>query len=360
MKRFVIAGLILCLVTLFSCSRKKKETTQQASIRAETPGGDDFEWNEEELDIQKLIDKSHFNSLIPDEKLNKNDERTSSLEQTFDDFTAEEERLGSEVLSYLEDESNFTSPIIEETPEPSDNLENNEETTVPKVESVEKRLLDANNKLKAMEFESEVFVPYSKEDSSVLVHYSNKNAVRLFYDNLYRLTKKEYWKMDSVENSKITGTEFYSYEGESKKPYEKKIQTDSAVFVSKLNENGLVIRIEKIVDKKTCSVTTITYDNKDRIITQSVTEDGIVKKEVFNYSVSDKAEEKGEEEVPPDYEYYENNNLVTKTEYSKKGVYSTTIWFDKTNSVRTDYENYVKVREVYYTNGVERRVKNYE
>ena len=64
--------------------------------------------------------------------------------------------------------------------------------------------------------------------------------------------------------------------------------------------------------------------------------------------------------MPPDYEYYENGVLVTKTEYIKKGVYSTTIWFDSTNSVRTDYENYVKVRDVYFTNGIERRVKNYE
>ena len=68
----------------------------------------------------------------------------------------------------------------------------------------------------------------------------------------------------------------------------------------------------------------------------------------------------GEDEIPPDYEYYENGVLVTKTEYIKKCVYSTTIWFDSSNWVRTDYEDYVKVRDVYFTNGVERRVKNYE
>lgn len=316
MKRFLFAGLILALLTLFSCSRKKQEVEDSSQTqdqiptgyRAETPGGDDFEW----IEVEET-----------------EEETTQEIDQTLD---------------FLEDEANYSSPISEDG----------------EVEPVEKRLTDAYNRLKIMEYGTEKFLPVKNGDSSVLVHYSNKAAIRLFYDQLFRLTKKEYWKMDSIENAKITGTELYFYQDDAKKPYEKKIETESAVFVSKYNENGLVIRTEKFSDNKSCSVTLISYDDKNRIIKETVTEDGIEKKQLFNYTVTDQAEQNGEETVPPDYKYYENDILIIQTLYVKKGFYSTTIWFDKANSVRTDYENYIKVREVYYTDGVERRVKNYE
>ena len=373
MKRFIFAGLFLSLLTLCSCSRKKNQVSSQpepqsgnTGVLSEQPQLSDI--NKEEIGEEQT-------SLSPDEDFLPDEE-----------FLAQEERLGTEVLNFLEDEANFTSPIIEDSEEKGDF---DDEEAVPEVETVEKRLLDSYNRIKVMEYGSELFIPVVKEDSSIVVHYSDKNAVRLFYDNLYRLTKKEYWKMESVDNSKLTGTEKYSYEGESKKPYEKKIESEEAVFVSKFNENGLVIRTEKFtvdgeqslsLSKGPVQTTTWTYDDKKRITSETLSTGGLVKKQVFNYSKTDgevqssKVQTKdnteqsqdndstkdSEEEIPPDYEYYENGVLVTKTEYVKKGVYSTTIWFDSSNSVRTDYENHVKVREVYYTNGIERRVKSYE
>ena len=355
MKRFIFAGLFLSLLTLCSCSRKKTEEPVPASSEAK----DLIDIEEQPASLQE--------KLITPQEIDEG-------------YLAEEERLGTDVLSYLEDEANFTSPIIQTQDEAAEN----QDEIVPQVEAVEKRLLDAYNRLKVMEYESEVFIPVNKEDSSIIVHYSNKAAVRYFYDNLYRLTKKEYWKMESVENAKLTGTEKFSYNDESKKPYEKIIEKEDVIFVSKLNENGLVIRTEKYTVEesskgKLLQTTLWTYDDKNRITSETLTEDKLVKKQVFNYSKTDgqvssskvksgtdasqseKTDENEKtEELPPDYEYYENGVLVTKTEYIKKGVYSTTIWFDSTNSVRTDYENYVKVRDVYFTNGIERRVKNYE
>ena len=371
MKRFLFAGLFLCLLTLLSCSRKKSEaqvsseTSQVPAERSEPLSDEEFaerissqisELNKgrnilrEGSAVEEVIEPKAGNEEIEESTLSEEDQA----------YAAEEERLGTDVLDYLENESNFTSPITQ-TAVP-------DEDSVPDVETVEKRLVDAYSRLKVMEFESELFVPASNEDSSVLVHYSNKSAVRLFYDNLYRLTKKEYWKMDSVENAKITGTEQYSYKDESKKPYEKIISTEESIFVSKLNENGLVTRTEKYSvskenasDKKLVQTTTWTYDEKNRILSETVKEGSGTKKQVFNYKKSDAvAKESEEEDLPPDYEYYENGTLLTKTVYEQKGVYSTTIWFDKTTSVRTDYENYVKRREVYYINGVQGRVKNYE
>ena len=358
MKRFLFAGLALIVLTLCSCSRKKAAQTQEGVSS--------------ESDLVLNIDPDR--PQLADTEL-------AAAEEIDEEFLAEEERHGTEVLSFLEDEANFTSPIIQTEEEPAAETEEGE---APQVEAVEKRLLDAYNRLKVMEYDTELFVPVNNQDSSVMIHYSNKAAVRLFYDEIYRLTKKEYWKMDSVETARITGTEKYSYEGESKKPYEKTIENESTVFVSKLNENGLVIRTEKFEiledgskGKTPQTVTTWTYDEKDRITSETVRQDKLTKKQVFNYSKTDgivetaKVHGKDEaaqteegddskQELPPDFEYYENGILVTKTEYVKKGVYSTTIWFDSDNYVRTDYENYIKVRDVYYTNGVERRVKKYE
>ena len=352
MKRFLFAGLLLTVLILFSCSRKKDQTPAPQETQSE----------------------SGYLAGIPEPVAES--PAQEPIEAPDEEYLAQEERLGTEVLNFLEDESNFTSPIIEniDQDEPAEG-----EEQVPEVETVEKRLLDSYNRLKVMEYGSELFIPQTQNDSSILIHYSDKKAVRLFYDNLYRLTKKEYWSMEAVENARITGTEEYTYEGESKNPVEKIIRSDTAVFVSKLNENGLVNRTEKYEPKgtKPITVTTWTYDDKKRITSETATQGKLVQKQVFNYAKADgivetskvknqgqNAEAKGEEdkkdELPPDYEYYENGVLVTKTEYIKKGVYSTTIWFDSSNWVRTDYEDYVKVRDVYFTNGVERRVKNYE
>ncbi len=353
----MFAGIVLSLLTLCSCSRKKASQAADGDlITIPKP---------EEINLPIFSTDSE----MPEE------------EALDEEYIAEEERYGTDVLNYLEDEANFTSPIIQTEEEISPTAEDNQ---APEVETVEKRLTDAYNRLKAMEYGSEIFLPVNNQDSSVIVHYSDKKAVRLFYDNLYRLTKKEYWNMPSVDNAAITGTEKYLYEGDSKKPYEKTIEKDSSIFVSKLNQNGLVIKTEKFellqdgsVSKKAQSLTSWTYDEKDRITSETVSEDKLVKKQVFNYAKSDglvqtsrvqsKKEEsdkdqgdQSKDQLPPDYEYYENGFLLTKTEYIDKGVYSTTIWFDSSNWVRTDYENYVKVRDVYYTDGVERRVKKYE
>ena len=375
MKRFLYAGLFLILVTLCSCSRKKAEASAQA-----VPDSNTAQVQHET--VGDLIDATEQSELVDD---------SSEVDE---EFLAQEERLGTEVLNFLEDEANFTSPVIEDIEKSDEAYEADEtgEEKVPEVETVEKRLLDSYNRLKVMEYGSELFIPVSKDDSSIVVHYSDKNAVRIFYDNLYRFTKKEYWKMESVENAALTGTETYSYKDESKKPYEKIIESESSVFVSKLNENGLVSRTEKYIledqskdsagavkTRKLDSVTDWTYDEKNRITSETLTQGKLVKKQLFNYSKTDglvqstkvqtkeqqnqtdsTQEEDKKDELPPDYEYYENGILVTKTEYIEKGVYSTTIWFDSANSVRTDYKNYVKVREVYFTNGIERRVKSYE
>lgn len=327
MKRFLFTALFLAVLTLFSCSRKKTDKPEEAQGQSEEAR---MPQEQQELQLTDNTDNIENQDSMPSqEEIIEIEERLPEIEQTLD---------------FLEDEANYSSPVSEDG----------------EVEPVEKRLTDAYKRLKVMEYGNEKFLPSKQGNNSVLVHYSDKSAVRLFYDQLFRLTKKEYWQMESVQDARITATEEYYYQGDSKKPYEKKIKKDNILLVSKYNENGLIIRSEKSTDDIITAVTEIKYDSKDRIIMQTVNEAGIERKEVFDYRVTDDAEADNQEALPPDYKYYENGRLVTQTEYIKKGFYTTIINFDSSDSVRTDYENFVKVREVYYTDGEEKRVKYYE
>ena len=157
MKRFLFTGLCLLVLTLISCSRKKEEAAAPA-----VSGEENREVHA--LQIEKVV--PGFSGADTLEM----DEAEPDTAETDEESRLEEERLGTDVLNYLEDEANFSSPIIEDTnPVSAGDQEN-----PPQVESVEKRLLDSYNRLKVMEYEDELFFPVKKDDSSVLIHYSNK------------------------------------------------------------------------------------------------------------------------------------------------------------------------------------------
>ena len=400
MNKYLLAGLFLFVLTFISCSQKNvvdknppDKEVQQYIFEQFMEGKAPQYFNNlmlrhsfKEHTVRYLLEEAYPECIgIYDS--------TGFYSASLDDaawidsmlVSLEEERLGNEVLNFLEDDNNFIPPIIENTTEEKEQIEEEagpEETgqtnmPVPEVESVEKRLLDSYNRLKVMEYGQELFFPVQREQGdAVLIHYSNKAAVRLFYDEFFRLTKKEHWNMESVQNAKIKLVEKYEYEGQSKNPVQKIIEADDTLFVSKLNENGLVIRTLKYeVPKQTeedskksdskkqsnklISTTTWTYDQKNRITSETVSEKSKVQKQVFIYDKIDKLGD-NPDNIPPDYEYYENGVLRTKTEYKTKGTYNTTIVFDSINSVRAEYENYIKVRDVYYVNGVQRRIKSYE
>ena len=67
------------------------------------------------------------------------------------------------------------------------------------------------------------------------------------------------------------------------------------------------------------------------------------------------------EEIPADSEYYENNKLLIKTVYSSvKGNYTNEVFFDGGLSIKTFYEDSVRKKDIYYENGSEKRIVNYE
>ena len=284
-------------------------------------------------------------------------------------FSMEEMRYGQEVLDLLETDVQEEIPQTPET----------EQETADNTPSVEKTLLDSYGRLRILEFGNERFIPQSLLDSQVLVHFSDKNAVRYFYDQSHRLIKKQYWKMASVEDSTLTSTETYEYEDQSRNPRSKNIENDSARIVSFFDENGLVIKAEKYSkedkeNKKLSSLINRTdwkYDDKKRITSQisvdyTYDKSGKLKnksekKEIFYYNRADKSEESEEnQKMPPDYELYEDGVLKMQTKYESKGNYSTLIVFEPGTSVTTYYEDYAKKKDVYIYNGTEKRVKYYE
>lgn len=255
----------------------------------------------------------------------------------------EEERMGEETLSMLEDQSLIAPP------------ENAEE--------IEKIFTDSGGSLKIMEFGRELFIPQYKADSSVLTHYSDKTAIRLFYDSLHRLTKKELWKMESVQNASITLVESYEYQENARYASSKTVENNEYKLVSKLNPDGLIVEALKYSIGQDSALNLVSksswkYDQEKRVTEELVTEYAIENdKEI---PVNEKKQKFLYNEGADLYEYYENGILKIKTEYSEKGKYATTIFFDSHSSVTTWYEDYVKVRDLYITDGVKVREKVYE
>ena len=59
--------------------------------------------------------------------------------------------------------------------------------------------------------------------------------------------------------------------------------------------------------------------------------------------------------------YYENDKLLIKTVYSSvKGNYTNEVFFDGGLSIKTFYEDNVRKKDIYYENGSEKRIVNYE
>ncbi len=272
-------------------------------------------------------------------------------------FEMEEARMGDDLFKLLEDDSLNSSPIVEE-PEAEEGESE---------ESSQKVLLDSGSRLKIMEFGKELFVPSLKAGQKVMVHYSDKKAIRLFYDESFRLIKKELWQMDSVADAKITGEELFEYEGDSKNPDVKIIQNESYKIVSKFDFDGLVIEAKKYkalenksfeYESEPVSKSSWEYDSRQRVILEII-EEYTYKEQKASY-INEKKSKFIYNEDKEVYEYYENGSLKIKTEYETKGTYKNTLFFDEKDSVTTYYENYIKQKDVYMSNGVETRVKTYE
>ncbi len=284
----------------------------------------------------------------------------------------EEERIADELNSMEESLAEYQN---EEIPE----VEKVEETEAPEptLSEVEKFfsqekadtiIHDKNNKLKFYEFENEIFSPQYSDGKLVYVHANGNYIDRFFYDDAYHLVKKENWNIPSVQGAVLEKSESYEYFTDSS-VISKKTVTTSAFL-----ENLTYSETSKILVSKKYAVTedknqivserSFTYDAEDRLISDSLTDYVYKDKEYkeLDYSFTKKYDYMyNEGEIPPDFKYYENGVLKMYNKYSsEKGKYVSEIFFDKTFSVKTYYENDVRVRDVFYNGGKITREKLYD
>ena len=367
-----IISLFVVLISLFGIISCKKKTQNE---------------NPENQNIQN----EHTNQL--EEEI-----ETDSLEQSdFDFYTPacdngawveellarlEEERIADELASMEESLSEYQNGEIAETEKSEVEEESAEsaeapENAEPQLSEVEKFfsqekadtiIHDKNNKLKFYEFENEIFAPQYQNGNLINIHANGNYIDRYFYDDNYHLIKKENWNIPSVQGAKLEKTEEYEYYQDSNVISKKTVTTSAAFEKLTYSETSKILTSEKyaITEEKNqiTSKRKLSYDNEDRLVSDSLTEYFYTDKEYkeLDYSFTKKYDyEYNEGEIPPDFKYYENDVLKMLNKYSsEKGKYVSEIFFDKNFSVKTYYENDVRVKDVFYNGGKITREKLYD
>lgn len=271
----------------------------------------------------------------------------------------EEERIAEE-LNAMDDTIDDTFYIDE-----------NQAEEIEKVFSGEiqaNEITDKTEQLKFMEFENEVLIPQITSEGYIIIHSAGNQVIRNFYDKKFRLTTKETWNIASVSSAELNQSEEYLYDEDSFSVSEKKISMKDSEVNLLYSENGMIAEkstYELVKDKPYIkSRLKYSYNNEGKV----VKENSITYKYNQSYSKITESFEKEyiyeyneNEEIPADFEYFENKVLKMKNKYSvDKGYYTSQIFFDGGLSVKTYYEDYIRVKDVYSQNDKVIRVKEYE
>lgn len=297
----------------------------------------------------------------------------------------EEERIAGEILA-MEDALEEAEYVPEEYSEQIERALSDEIETISRV--------GRDNKLKIMEYDNEIFMPQEREDCFVTIDSDGNLIKRSYFDAEYRLVKKEYWKINNHSDGKLTESEEFVFDEESYRPKEKSYRNEDGFTKTEYNEDGLAIHSveyktveRKKESKKTRKVKTTnedvitaeynwSYNEDNKIDTQLCTlffydeeyktlEYSFVKKYLYMYNdfAADKSDSGDDEnkDIPPDFEYYENDVLKMKNKYTAElGTYTSQVYFENDFTVKTYYEKYKKVKDVYAVGKVVKRVKKYE
>ena len=242
------------------------------------------------------------------------------------------------------------------------------EKNIEDVENISFReIRDSNNSLVSMEYGNEIFIPQKNGSNLILIHSSGNNVKRFFYDDLFRCYREEHWIIENgakEENIKTITTEF---RGSSYIPLTKKEKSKDIVKNQIFNGDGFLINEKEfaIYNEKQYikSSLNLKYNNDNKVIESFVTEYNYKdnnykeldyafnKKYIYKYNIGD---------IPPDFVYYENDNLKMKNHYISKGDYIKEIYFADGYSVISSYKDNKLVEEVFTVNGGEKRIKSYE
>ena len=282
----------------------------------------------------------------------------------------------SELIKDDEEESTMnseseSSEVSEMSDETNDSQAEETLSEIEKFFSEEKEEVTKTGKndlLSFYEFDNEIFTSQDSEGNHILVHSMKEKVNRFFYDDEYKLIKKEVWNIPSASKAALEKTETYKYFENSKVVSEKEITGPYTVENVKYNNDGKTLSAEKyavfeekehITEKRLFS-----YDDDGNLLSDELKEYfykaddyedldySFTKKYLYSYN---------DEGIPPDFKYFENGILKMHNKYStEKGIFTSRIFFDEGLSVKSYYENNIRVRDVYYRNNSIIREKVYE
>ena len=253
-----------------------------------------------------------------------------------------------------------------------------EKTAAAKNEIRESRFTDTEKKLRFYSFNDEVLSLQKNQDGYTAISSDNKTAVRKFYDNAFRLYKREFWNLSGgAETSEAAKTENYIYADgakpvsavitEPKKRMEISYDESGRIVISKVfaaeNESS-----EKSADPNAAveikfnlkSMTRFSYGESGKLTERYYESydyrrgkltDTETKREVYEHKTED-----GE----PDYYFYENGALRMKRIYRSVDAYTAYMYFDGGYSSESVYENGRHVRDLFFLYGKLVRSRNYE
>ena len=375
---FFILLLSLAGVLTFSCKKGQKEnlieSQKQTEENAEAPEP------EEDYSEYSFYSPATDNASWVEETLARiEEERIAEELRTMEESLSDYEEEG---LEYSEENQPAEEEESEEASEENgqEDVAAEAETETEKVQElseVEKFFLEEknglvktekNNNLKFFEFDNETFSQQKVDGKLILIHSNRNSVTRNFYNENYLLEKRESWNISSAENASLEKTEWFVYfQGTSlissktitEKEFTERVSYNSEGRPVKSERYAVVEDKEKLISKRNCA-----YNSDGKIISDELTDYfykdkdyseldySFAKKYTYFYNVDD---------IPPDFNYFENGILKMQNKYSTtKGTYTSRIYFDDDFSVKTYYENELRVKDTYYTGNKILREKLYE
>ena len=380
---------ILCFVTLLllvSCKKKTAAAEGQTVTEGETeentvkenpevfynPAEDDASW------VDSLLMKLE-EERIAQELAKMEESRSEYQQEEADDFEGLEKDVNADAESGDGTESDSESESDSGT-EPGENSEVEEKSPVELFfeEQIQGQILRGkNNQLRFYEFQNEILAPQKTDDGYVMIHSADGNVMRNFYNPEYQLVKKEEWTIKSADSAKKLKTEQYKYSEESGKINQKEIFTETSYEKVSYNAAAYPALTKKYALKDDKQYIVMErkwkYDEENRVLADEETEyfykdsdyknkaSPFTRKYEYQYNDNWNTDKKEKDKIPPDLKYYEKGLLKMQNKYTaEKGNYVSYVYFDENLSVKTYYEEELRVREEFYNKGKLIRTKLYE
>ena len=253
-----------------------------------------------------------------------------------------------------------------------------EKTAAAKNEIRESRFTDTEKKLRFYSFNDEVLSLQKNQDGYTAISSDNKTAVRKFYDNAFRLYKREFWNLSGgAETSEAAKTENYIYADgakpvsavitEPKKRMEISYDESGRIIISKVfaaeNESS-----EKSADPNAAveikfnlkSMTRFSYGESGKLTERYYESYDYLRGKLTDTETKREVYEHKTEDGEPDYYFYENGALRMKRIYGGVDTYTAYMYFDGGYSSESVYENGRRVRDLFFFHGKLVRSRNYE